>query len=432
MGEPLRIGYFNQDFPPEVGAGPARVLELALRWRAAGCEVTVVTGMPNRRMPGRPDGAIHPDYRGRLFMEEDWQGIRVLRSWLHTSSNRSVAHTAANNASFMVTSALHSLWRLGPLDVIIASSPPLLAQVTGEVARRLRSVPMVLEIRDLWPDYMVDMGVLKNRAARKALFGLERYLLRRATGMVVVTEAFRTRIVEKGVPRERVHLVPNGVDLERYHREEVAALPEFRRKDGEFLVGYVGTFGISQDLRSVVDAAAILQEADTDVRFVMVGDGKEKPLIEARARELGLRNLSIHPPVPRDATRAVYNAFDLCLVPLAPIPALEDAVPSKLFEIMACERPLLASVAGETARLVAKSGGAFVTPPGDAEGIARGILHVLRMGQGERAEMGRRGRRYVAEHHDRDELANRYLEILRRIASSRENDGISGAEPSAP
>ena len=101
---PLRILYVNQDFAPEVGAGPARVLELSRHWQAAGAEVTVVTGMPNRRMPGRPDGRIHPDYRGRLFMEETWDGVRVLRSWLYARPDRGFATTVANNASYMATS----------------------------------------------------------------------------------------------------------------------------------------------------------------------------------------------------------------------------------------------------------------------------------------------------------------------------------------
>ena len=417
---PLRIGYLNQDFAPEVGAGPARVLELAQRWRAAGAEVTVVTGMPNRRMPGRPDGAIHPDYRGRLFLEEEWEGIRVLRSWLHASPNRRLLQKAANNVSFMLTSAVNAAWRVGPLDVLIASSPPLLTHVTGEVARRLRRVPLVLEVRDLWPDYMADMGILRPGAALDALFGLERYLLRRARRVVVVTEPFRSRIVEKGVPRELVHLVPNGVDLERYRREEDPQPPPFaRRENGGFLIGYVGTFGISQDLRAVVDAAAMLQATDPDIRLVMVGDGKEKPLVEARIAEHGLRNVTVHPPVPRDATRALYNAFDVCLVPLAAVPALLDAVPSKLFEIMACERPVLASVAGEAARVVEGCGAGLVVPPAEAGPLADAVRRLRDMDAAARREMGRRGRRYVEEHHSRDDLADRYLEILHDVASER-------------
>jgi len=413
----LRIAYINQDFPPEVGAGPARVLELALSWQKAGAEVTVITGMPNRRMPGRPDGAVHPDYRGRAFMEEDWQGLRVLRSWLYASPERGVARTMANNASFMVTGALHALARGGRFDVAIASSPPFLAHVTGELMRRVKRVPLVLEVRDLWPDYLVEMGVFEGRWSQKMLFGLERYLLGRADHVVVVTERFRARMAEKGVPPDAVSVIPNGVDLDRYHPDTAPSpLPALAHQDGEFLVGYLGNFGAGQDLRTVIEAAALVEGAAPDVRFVLVGDGKEKPLVEASARERGLKNLSIHPPIERSDTRAFYNACDLCLVPLAPLPILRNTVPSKLFEILACERPVLGSVAGEAAGLLRDSGAGWVTAPGDAAAMARGILRARELSAGERAQVGSRGRRYVAEHFGRDRLASRYLEILKQVA----------------
>jgi glycosyltransferase involved in cell wall biosynthesis len=419
-GTRLRIGYFNQDFFPEVGAGPARVFELARLWREAGADVTVVAGMPHRRMPGRPDGAIHPDYSGKLFVEEDWHGVRVLRSWLYASRNRSFTRTLANNASYMVTSALHTVLRTGGFDVLIASSPPFLAHVTGEVARIVKRVPLVLEIRDLWPDYLVEMGVLKNRWARRAVFGLEKYLLEHAAHCVVVTESFRARIAEKGFPCERIEVIPNGVDVRQYYREIAEPpLAALQRQNGEFIVGYLGNFGAGQELRTVVEAAARLEQVAPDIRFVMAGDGKEKMAVEARARELGVKNVSIHPPISRDETRAFYNACDICLVPLAPLSIFQTTVPSKMFEIMACERPVLASLAGEAARILEDSAGGLVTPPGDAEAMAHGILSARGMSAPQQVAMGTCARRYVEEHYSRSRLAAFYLDVLERVAAER-------------
>lgn len=418
MTTKLRIGYLTQDFPPEVGAGPARVTEMARRWRQAGAEVTVITGMPNRRMPGRPDGAIHPDYRGRLFMEEELDGIRVLRSWLFASPRRGFAMTLLNNTSFMATGAAHAMRRAGPLDVLIASSPPFFCHLAGEAVHRVRRFPMVLEIRDLWPDYMVEMGVLKSRTAQRALFGLERFLLRRGQHAVVVTESFRRRVIEKGMAPDAVDVISNGVDAAFYYRDPGAEppLPELERRGGEFVVGYLGNFGAGQEIRTVVEAAARLQDAAPDVRFVLAGDGTEKHKVVERWRELGVRNLSVHPPIAKDRTRAFYNACDLCLVPLAPVPIFSETVPSKIFEVMACERPVLASVAGEAARIMEESGGGMVSPPGDAAAMADAILALRARGREERAQMGRRGREYVVRHYSRDALAARYLEILSRVA----------------
>lgn len=429
-GPPLKIGYLTQDFPPEVGAGPARVTEMALRWMEAGAEVTVVTGMPNRRMPNMPDGRIHPDYRGHLFMEENWRGLRVLRSWLFSSPRRGVASTLLNNSSWMVTGAVHALRRAGPLDVLIASSPPFFVHLAGEAIRRLRRVPLVLEIRDLWPDYMVEMGVLKNRLAQKALFSLERGLIRSAQHAVVVTESFRRRVIDKGMSPDQVDVVSNGVDLSCYHRDDDALPPisALERREDELLVGYVGNFGAGQEIRTVVQAAKRLEAHTPKIRFVLAGDGTEKPLVESRLRETGATNVSILPPLEKSLTRAFYNSCDICLVPLAPIPIFAETVPSKIFEVLACERPVLASVAGEAAVIVEQSRAGFVTPPGDAEAMAEGILRFRATSPEERERMGRSGREYVGRHYSRAALAERYLEILRAVARGSDNAGESRSE----
>jgi colanic acid biosynthesis glycosyl transferase WcaI len=407
------IGYLVQQFLPEVGAGPARVAEMARHWQAEGADVTIITGMPNR-----PEGRIHPPYRGKLFVEEDWQGIRVLRSWLYASPKHGFARTIVNNASFMTTSALHALARARHLDVLIASAPPFFPHVSGAGVSRLRRIPLVLEIRDLWPDYLVGMGVLKRRVSINALFALERWLLRQASHVTVVTESFRQRVIQKGVAAERIHVISNGVDTRLYFpRQEPAPLPELARRGQQFIVGYLGNFGAGQGLTAVLEAAALLAREDTGSRFVLAGDGPDRAQVTAKAHELGIENLSIHPPISKDKTRAFYNACDVCLVPLAPFPILQETVPSKIFEVMACERPLIASLGGEGARIVRQSGAGLVTEPGDARGIADAITQLKRSSADERAAFGRHGREFVARHYSRDVLATRYLEILTRVAS---------------
>lgn len=408
----LKIGYLVQQFPPEVGAGPARVTEMALRWRDAGAEVVVVTAMPNR-----PEGRIHPSYRGKLFLTEEWEGMRVHRSWLYASPRHGFARTIANNATFMATAALSALMRLERPDVLIASSPPFFPHMAGAAVSRLRRIPLVLEIRDLWPDYLVGMGVLKDGMASRALFALERRLLKGAAHTVVVTESFRHRVIEKGVPPERVDVIPNGVDTSLYHpaREE-PPVEALARAPGEFLVGYLGNFGAGQGLAAVVDAAALLAQRAPGVRFVLAGDGPDRERVLARAAERGTPNLTVGPAIPKDRTRAFYNCCDVCLVPLAPYPILQETVPSKIFEVMACERPVLAALSGEGACIVQGARAGLVVPPGDPEALADAVLALRDLPAAERAAMGERGRLHVAEHFSRDRLAARYLEILGRVA----------------
>lgn len=407
----LRIAYLVQQFPPEVGAGPARVLEMGRRWLQNGAGLTVITAMPNR-----PEGRIHLGYRGKLAAEETWEGIRVLRSWLYASPKHGFSRTLINNLTWMVTGGLLTLFRMGRTDVLIASSPPFFPHIAGVVVSRLRGVPLVLEIRDLWPDYLVDMGVLRGLPAR-ALFALERYLLRRAAQVVVVTESFRRRCIQKGVAPERVHVVSNGVDLEFYRpASEPPPLPALERKGGEFLVGYLGNMGAGQALTVVVEAAALLAARRPDIRLVLAGDGPDRVAVERVARERALTNLSVHPPIPKAATRAFYNACDLILVPLAPLPVFQETVPSKLFEILACERPVLASLAGEAAAIVEASGGGMAVLPGRPDLLSEGIERFATLPVEARVAMGRKGGSFVALHYAREALADKYLEVLGRAA----------------
>jgi colanic acid biosynthesis glycosyl transferase WcaI len=410
----LKIGYLVQQYPPEVGAGPARVSEMAQRWLQAGASVTVFTGMPNR-----PEGRIHPQYRGRLFMDEELEGVRVLRSWLYASPRHGFARTLLNNASFMLTAALRASARGGGLDVLIASSPPFFPHLAGRAAAGLRRLPLVLEVRDLWPDYLLEMGVVKGRSAR-ALFALERSLLRAAAQVVVVTESFRARMLEKGVDPRRVHVIPNGVETDRYYPDPTAEPPveALRRREGERVVGYLGNFGMGQNLATVLDAAALLAEAQPRLRFVLLGDGPEAG--ELRGRAASLPNVTVLPPIPKEATRAFYNCCDICLVPLAPLAVFRETVPSKLFEIMACERPLVASLDGEGRAIVEASGAGVVRRPGDAADIASGIVELCSAAPVRLEAMGRAGRAFVERNYGRATLAARYLEVLHAAAAGRE------------
>jgi glycosyltransferase involved in cell wall biosynthesis len=248
------------------------------------------------------------------------------------------------------------------------------------------------------------------------LFGLERSLLRHASRTVVVTDSFRRRVVDKGVAADQIHVIPNGVDLERYRSLGTAVLPgALTPPPGSFLVGYLGNFGAGQELRTVLDAAALWQREAPEVHVLLVGDGKEKRRVIEHASALGLWNVTIHPPIEKDLTPAFYNVCDVCLVPLAPIPIFQETVPSKLFEVMACERPLVASVAGEAARVVADSGGGMVTAPGDARALADAVLRLRAASCADRERMGARGRAYARAHYSRKALAGRYLAMLEAL-----------------
>lgn len=412
----MHIAILVQDFAPETGAGPARITELAAEWIRAGHEVSVVTAFPNRRLPGQRDGVVPAPYRGRLFMREDWNGIKVYRSWLYTSPKRGFARTMMNNLAFAASSLVHGLAALPRPDVLIASGPPYFAQFSGALIASLKDVPLILEIRDLWPDYVVEMGVIKKKFLIDTMFATERWLLKRATAVTVVTDSFRERLVRKGVPADSITVVPNGVDISRYYPSGERVLPEgISLETGTPLIVYLGTFGAGQGLVAVIEAARLLHSRGVSAHFALVGDGPDRAALEADLVARPVPSVTLHSPIPRDATRALYNSCDVVLVPHASLPVLGDTVPSKIFEVMACERPLVAALRGEGARIVERSGGGVLATPGDAQSIADSIERVLRMPLAEREAMGRAGREFAVAKYDRSSLAQRYLVLLSRV-----------------
>jgi len=414
----VHIAILVQDFAPETGAGPARISELAAEWIRAGHEVSVVTAFPNRRLPGQRDGVIPVPYSGRLVMREDWNGIKVYRSWLYTSPKRGFARTMVNNLTFAASSLVHGLTALPRPDVIIASGPPYFAQFAGAIIAGIKRVPLVVEIRDLWPDYVAEMGVIKQKFLINAMFATERWLLHRATAVTVVTDSFKQRLVQKGVAADSVTVVPNGVDTSRYYPSDERLPPDgVSVQAGTPLIGYLGTFGAGQGLAAVIEAARLLHRRGVKAHFALVGDGPDRAALEADLAAQPVPRVTLHAPIPRDSTRALYNTCDVVLVPHASLPVLGDTVPSKIFEVMACERPLVAALRGEGARIVERSKGGVLATPGDGHSIADAIERVLAMPMAERQAMGRAGRVFALAEYDRAALAQRYLVLLSRAAA---------------
>ncbi|MGI8807523.1 MAG: glycosyltransferase family 4 protein [Acidimicrobiales bacterium] len=406
----MRILVVCHYFPPEIGAPQARLSELARAWSQAGDAVTVLTGMPNH-----PTGVVAPRYRRRLRMTETLDGYRVVRTWLYATPNTGMLKKTLGHLSFMVTSLVLGLRHTGPADVVVVSSPTFFSVFSAWALARWKRAALVVEVRDLWPAIFVELGVLKNRTAIQALETLELAAYRAAAAVVVVTEGFRDDLVRRGVPAAKVHVIPNGADLERFAGEVVD--PQVRRRMGaaanEALVLYIGAHGISHGLEAVAEAAAKL--AGEPVRFAFVGEGAAKDRLKARVHDLGMDDtVTLLAGVARDEVPALLAAADICLVPLRDVPLFNSFIPSKMFEYLAASKAVIGSVRGEPARILA-SAGAVVVEPEDPAALADAVRQ-LAADPRRRLEMGRRGRAHVVEHFDRSALAARYRAILQQLA----------------
>jgi glycosyltransferase involved in cell wall biosynthesis len=406
----VRVLFLSHYFPPEVNAPAIRTHEHARRWAADGHEVTVVTGVPNH-----PRGEVFPGYENRWLQEEIVDGIRVLRTWMYLTPNEGFLRRTANYVLFMLTAILAS-FRAGRPDVVVATSPQFFCGLAGWAVARLKRRPFVLEVRDLWPDSIVQLGQLRQPLVIRPLEGIETRLYRAARGIVVNTRAFRAHIEGRGIPPERIALVYNGIDPELFRPRPPD--PELRRQhglEGRFVVAYLGTLGLAHGLVTVLDAAERLRDRP-QVIFLLVGDGAERERLEREIRDRKLENVRLLGLRPRAEVPAWIATVDLLLVMLRDLPVFTTVIPSKIFEFLGQERPVvLAAPRGEIRSLVEEAGAAFVIEPERPEALADAVRRA--MDDPERAAaLAAAGRRWVEAEFVRDVQARRMADFLARCA----------------
>lgn len=403
--------FLTQYFPPEIGAPQIRMFELAQRLTAAGDAVTVVTGFPNY-----PTGIVQEGYRGKRFMEERMDGVRVLRRWLFATPNAGFFKRLINQFSFPLSSLL-AMRKVGPVDVIFVQSPPLPIGIATLTYSRLKRAPFVFNVSDVWPQSAVELGMLRNKLAIRLAEMLEKHLYRRAARVTVPTRGIFESLAARGVPRSKLVLLTNGVDTTIYRpRPPDYGLIQDLGLDGRKVFLYAGTHGLSQGLDVILEAAKITR--DPDVLYVLAGEGADKAALVSKARDQGIANVRFLGNQPKASMPALLCSTYAAIISLKPLNVFRSALPSKMFESMAAGQPLVAALWGEGADVVRDARCGVVTTPGDPQQL-RDAVETL-AGEPERAtEMGRNGREYVDEHFNRDKIAVQLGGLLKEVASAR-------------
>jgi glycosyltransferase involved in cell wall biosynthesis len=402
----MRIIIVTHYFPPETGAPQARLSGLAAAWAAGGDQVTVLTGMPNH-----PTGVKPPEYRGAVRRRERRAGYQVVRTWLYATPNEGVAKKTIGHLSFMASAVLAGWRASGPADVVVVSSPTFFSIAAAWVLARLKRARLVVEVRDLWPAIFTELGVLTNRRIIGLLERLELAAYAAADTVIVVSDGFRANLISRGVPASKVHTIRNGVcprEFDPEARPDPALRARLGAGDGDCLVLYAGTHGISQGLASIADAAAEL--AGEPVRFAFVGEGADKQKLRDRVTELSLGNVTMLPGVPHEQVPGLLAAADICLVPLRDVPLFAAFIPSKMFEYLAAGKAVVGAVSGEAAQIL-REAGACVVPPADSGALANAI-RTLAPDPPRRRAMGLQGRWYVEKYFDRETLARQYRKLI--------------------
>jgi colanic acid biosynthesis glycosyl transferase WcaI len=421
----MRILFFADNFPPETNAQASRVFERARYWIRWGHSVTVITCAPNF-----PEGKLHPGFKNRWRQTEVMAGIRVVRVKTFIAANRGKLRRMADYLSFLPGAVWAGLFEETP-DIVAATTPQMFAALAGWTVGRLRRRPFLLEVADLWPESLLAVGAMrKPNLVIRGLARLASFLYERADRIVVLTEAFREKIAGAGVAREKIDVILNGVDLERYRPcpRDAALARHWGISPNRFVVGYIGTLGMAHGLENVLDAAKRLEK--TPLLFLMVGSGAERDRLQASAIERGLNNAMFVPAQPKEAMPSFWSLCDLALVHLRNTPLFETVIPSKIFEAMGMGLPiLLAAPKGEASKIVLEEGVGVHLRAGDPEELAS-ALESLMASRNTLDEMGARSA-VAARRYSRERQARLYLASLESASGSVLNsqDHTLGVSP---
>jgi glycosyltransferase involved in cell wall biosynthesis len=413
----MHILLIHQYFLEKQDAGGSRFNEMTKIWAAKGHKVTVVAGMIHANASKK-----YPRYKGKFFHKEMYEpNIEVLRCHVSEAYNVNFLGRLWGYFSFVFSSLLGCFFKVkGPFDLVLVTSPPLFVGITGLVVSKLKGIPLVFEVRDLWPESAIDTGVLTNGLLIKLAFWFEKIMYRNARLINVLTPAFKDALIErKGVEPDKVTMIPNAADFSLSdHLLQTTNRETFRAEKGwtdKYVIVYVGAHGVANHLEQLLDAAERLQ--DSPALFVLIGDGMRKPALKEMARKRGLNNVIFIDPVNKEKVYEYIISADAGCSALKKVDTFKTIYSNKTFDYMGCQTPIIMAIDGISRELVETAeAGLYVEPenPIDFEEKVRFLMDNREEGKA----MGKRGYAYARTHMHRTVLGEKYLSHLLGISRS--------------
>jgi colanic acid biosynthesis glycosyl transferase WcaI len=405
-------------FPPDSVSTAQIMGELAADLHNRGHHVTVVTTAPhyNRDRQAETRQPLRP-LLGPLLQRSTFHGSRVYHTWMPRKGRGVVGRILAWLLFHALSTVVCLCVRPRP-DILIVPSPPLTIGISAWVVARMRRARFIYNVQEIYPDIAVNLGALRNRAVIRALEGVERFIYDRAAAVTVIAPRMRRRLLEKGVEPKKVDVLPNFVDTADFTpgSKRNSFSVEWNAADC-FLVTYAGNLGPAQGLETFIDAAALIQD-QPNVRCMLIGAGISEASLQARIEMHGLTNVELVPHQPYSRVPEIYAASDVCLVAQAALTGA-DAIPSKVYRIMASARPIIACTdpVSDLAQLVDEAGCGVIVEPGSPEALAVAIRQAVR-DPDEWRRMGMAGRNFVERHYARERVTNRYHQLVERLTST--------------
>lgn len=413
----MRILLVHQYFLEKDDGGGSRFNEMTRVWEEAGHEITVLAGMVHYNT-----GKKRELYKGKFIYKDQYsEHTTVLRCHVSEAYNVNFLGRLWAYFSFVFSSIYAGLFKTkGKFDVIVVTSPPLFVGITAYLLSRLKRMPLVFEVRDLWPESAIDTGVLKNKIIIKMAYWFEAFIYRKAKLINVLTPAFRDKLVnEKGVPAEKVIFIPNAADFSisdkilnsDFDREQ------FRKEkglDGKIVITYVGAHGVANHLIQVLDTAEIIH-GKNNVLFQLIGSGMQKEMLKEEVTKRGLTNVKFVDPVPKTEVFKYILASDFGTSVLKRVNTFKTIYSNKTFDYMSCRRPVLMVIDGVSRTLVEEAQCGVYAEPENPEAIRDKVLYFCNCSEEEKKQMGDNGYHYAKEHFDRKKLADRYMDALQKV-----------------
>lgn len=407
----FRIVFLTQYFPPETGAAQHRLLQLAIQLKREGAHVEILTAMPNY-----PVMRIFEPYRRKWYQYEEINELPVHRCWIYAASSKSILPRLLNYFSFVKTSFLIGLWKIKRPDIIFCESPPLFLGITAWLLCLFKRASLVFNVSDLWPESAEKLGLVTNRYLLRVSTSLEEFLYRNAVLVTGQTQGIVTNI-EARFPKKQVIWLRNGVVAS----EVLAGLParhSWRKENGfaenDLLIIYAGILGHAQGLEVIIKAAALLKDR-TDVKFLLVGHGPVRDLLLALKSETSAHNVYFYDNRPKKVVLKMIHDADATVVPLRKLALFEGAIPSKIFENLALQKPIFLGVSGEAKEIFIDNAGAgWYFEPENPVALA-GLVRYLADHRKEGEEAGKRGYHLLDELFNPEKIGKEFFNILKNL-----------------
>jgi glycosyltransferase involved in cell wall biosynthesis len=383
--------------------GGTRHHELARYLASQGHRVTIIAS-PISYLTGRSRQEKIPWSDTQL----DGEHISIIRTYTYPALHRSFTFRLVSFFSFMVSSFVVGLG-VKDIDLVWGTSPPIFQGLTAWAISRIKRVPLLFEVRDLWPAFAIAVGVLRNPVLIRLSEWLESFLYRHANQVIVNSPGYIQHVKHRGA--QKVELVPNGTDTTMFNpRVSGSNFRKVHQLNSKFIALYAGAHGLSNDLGVVLDAARELLP-DKRIVIILLGDGKDKPDLQQQAIRQGLDNVLFLPPIPKIEMPSAIAAADVCIAILKPLEMYKTTYPNKVFDYMSSGKPVILAIDGVIREVVEQAEAGIAVTPGDSHALSQAILYLSH--HPEKAQtMGDNAHQYVEDYFDRNLIAAQLMNIM--------------------